>query len=357
MKKHAFYGCGALLGLLVAGLAGCASNPPRELVDARSAYRQAQNGPGASYAQTDIYEAKKALDAAEQKFDDDGNERATRDLAYVAQRKSLSARAKGETYVAIEQQKMAQAEIQRDKELHAQQLAAQNQQVQEQLSQSKEAWGKTAQMLESERQARAAAEERTRQMLSQIEGLKAQETERGTVLTLSGSVLFASGKSELLPTAQRRLDQAAEALKLDDRQITIVGHTDATGSDDKNMELSQRRAEAVSRYLVTHGVPQDRVTSEGAGETQPIADNKSAEGRANNRRVEIVLNKEGGAGTVGTPNQQGANKVPSTDTSGTSTKTKSTTKTKNTTKPADGEDMGTKTKTPKPAPKKGAEPK
>src|SRR6185369_14983622 len=109
------------------------------------------------------------------------------------------------------------------------------------------------------------------------------------VLTLSGSVLFASGKSVLLPMALTRLSEAAKALKEDGRSITIIGHTDSQGSDESNQKLSVARAEAVRKYFVTQGLPGDRVKAEGAGESQPIADNATPEGRANNRRVEIVL--------------------------------------------------------------------
>jgi outer membrane protein OmpA-like peptidoglycan-associated protein len=77
-----------------------------------------------------------------------------------------------------------------------------------------------------------------------------------------------------------------------------VGHTDSVGDESKNMQLSQRRADAVRDYLVMHGVPDGRVTAQGMGETQPITDNRTAESRANNRRVEIILH--------GSPNIQGS---------------------------------------------------
>ena len=82
---------------------------------------------------------------------------------------------------------------------------------------------------------------------------------------------------------------AARALKEDGRSITIIGHTDSAGSDAANQKLSEARAEAVRTYLVSQGIPADHVKSEGAGESQPVADNKTPEGRANNRRVEIIL--------------------------------------------------------------------
>ena len=111
------------------------------------------------------------------------------------------------------------------------------------------------------------------------------------VITLSGGVLFASGKSELLPTAQLKLNSVADSLTQQDPESKIVveGHTDSQGSASYNMDLSQRRAQAVRDYLVSRGIASDRVTSQGYGFARSIADNKSAEGRANNRRVEIVV--------------------------------------------------------------------
>jgi outer membrane protein OmpA-like peptidoglycan-associated protein len=117
------------------------------------------------------------------------------------------------------------------------------------------------------------------------------EDARGTVLTLSGSVLFASGQTELLPSARNRLSEVADALKQSNAALTIEGHTDAQGPDAYNEELSLRRAEQVRDFLVAQGVPWDRVSVRGLGEYRPVASNSTPEGRANNRRVEIVLQR------------------------------------------------------------------
>ncbi len=86
----------------------------------------------------------------------------------------------------------------------------------------------------------------------------------------------------------------AQALKEDGRKIRIIGHTDSQGSDEFNLELSRKRSEAVRTYLTSHGIDSNGVVSEGAGEDQPVADNNTPEGRANNRRVEIVLEDQPG---------------------------------------------------------------
>jgi len=111
------------------------------------------------------------------------------------------------------------------------------------------------------------------------------------VITLSGSVLFASNKADVLPAAHAKLDDVANALAKQDPESKIVvqGYTDSRGSDALNQDLSQRRAETVRAYLVSRGVASDRITAQGMGAANPIADNGSAEGRADNRRVEIVV--------------------------------------------------------------------
>ena len=117
-----------------------------------------------------------------------------------------------------------------------------------------------------------------------------KEESRGVVITLSGSVLFATGKSQLLPIAQNKLAEVAKALSDQGyKSLLVEGHTDSQGSVDKNMALSQERAQSVRSYLVSQGIPSDKIRAEGIGSSRPVADNSTAEGRANNRRVEIVV--------------------------------------------------------------------
>jgi len=110
------------------------------------------------------------------------------------------------------------------------------------------------------------------------------------VITLSGSVLFASDKAALLPEAKTRLGQVTAALlETKERRLDVQGYTDSQGKDAYNIDLSQRRADAVRMYLVSQGYPPDLIVAHGAGKSLPVADNATAEGRANNRRVEIVI--------------------------------------------------------------------
>lgn len=117
---------------------------------------------------------------------------------------------------------------------------------------------------------------------------------RDEVIVLSdwGKVLFEFDKSNLTPAAVEILDSILPKLKADDvLGIMVSGHTDSVGTDRYNQGLSERRAASVVSYLVSQGVPADKVRSQGFGESQPVADNGTDEGRAQNRRVEIAIDR------------------------------------------------------------------
>lgn len=273
-----------ILTLSLAGLlAACATTPPPpELIDARTKYQEASTAPGANYATVELHEAQVALSEAEKKNEDSPASDTAKDAAYVASRKAVAARAKAGAMSAVEAKKEAEKDLVRFKDNQAQATKTT-------LEQTKGALGSAQQQASSERAGRLAAEEKANAALAQIAGMNAQKNEKGYVLTLNGSVLFETGKSVLLPGAKQRLNDVAKALKEDARKISILGHTDSVGADDMNQRLSQSRAEAVRTYLVSQGVPTDRIRAEGMGETSPIASNETPDGRANNRRVEIVL--------------------------------------------------------------------
>ncbi len=132
-----------------------------------------------------------------------------------------------------------------------------------------------------------------KEQLKALQELNAKETRRGLVLTL-GDVLFASGKASLLPGAQRSIDKLAQFLEENpERKVLIEGHTDNIGSSTYNLDLSLRRAEAVKDALVEKGIAPERILAKGYGEAYPVASNADAAGRQRNRRVEIVILKEG----------------------------------------------------------------
>ena len=268
-------------------LGSCAATIPTELSKARLAYQQASQGPAAQLVPAELHKAKLALDKAEASFSNDPKSYQTRDLAYVAERKALRAEAlasiatqKGDTAQANKDYQTSQSEV---IEKTKGDLAAQKTEA--------TAAGAAA-ALEAEQLARLDAEKRAADAqaeLAKIAMLK--EEERGLVITLSGSVVFATNQATILPAAQSRLNQVAEALMSTDkkRSLIVEGHTDSRGSSDHNFDLSRRRAESVRAYLISRGYPGELISPRGIGEDRPIADNASAEGRSNNRRVEIVV--------------------------------------------------------------------
>jgi outer membrane protein OmpA-like peptidoglycan-associated protein len=136
-----------------------------------------------------------------------------------------------------------------------------------------------------------ASQQQAAELQRQLEVLQARPTDRGLVLTL-GDTLFATGRAEIKSGATANLDRLTTFLnEYPKRTASIEGYTDSMGSDDMNQSLSERRAEAVKNYLVGQGVVSARLTASGRGESSPVADNESAAGRQQNRRVEVVISQ------------------------------------------------------------------
>jgi outer membrane protein OmpA-like peptidoglycan-associated protein len=283
---------------LAAGLlCGCAHSPPKELAAAQMAMYRASSGPAAQVVPDELHKAQVALALAERAANDDPHAQATLDLIYVAQRKAELAEAKAGLEVARRQKQTAEASYtqgleQKTKRTESE-LARQREEVsaaRAQAAEARVAKDEATAKLEAEAQARADAERKanaTAQDLAKIAQLR--EEERGMVIALPSDLLFATDQSVLLVSAQLKLNQLADALKQTPERLIIEGHTDSRGPESYNMDLSRRRAEAVRDYLVGRGIAFDRIQVTAFGKSRPIADNTSAEGRANNRRVEIVL--------------------------------------------------------------------
>jgi outer membrane protein OmpA-like peptidoglycan-associated protein len=126
-------------------------------------------------------------------------------------------------------------------------------------------------------------------MKRQMAALQAEKTERGMVLTL-GDVLFDVGEATLAPGAARNIAKIASFMKSHpERQAVIEGHTDSMGDDDYNLDLSRDRAFAVRQALLGQGVSAARISTQGFGESLPVASNSTPSGRQKNRRVEIIF--------------------------------------------------------------------
>lgn len=291
----------------VALLAACATTtalPSQQLVDARQAYEIAREGPAATWAPSALLDAKRALADAEGAV---GTDQADH-YAYIALRLAQIAQARGDQAAAAVQlerahaarnalmgkrEQLAQDEIARQRIELEKRNAELEAERQARISSYAEADAR-AQELRVEREARAQAEkERNEAMQTLREFAGIQETERGLVVTLAGSLLFRSDEAVLLPIAQAKLDQVALALRQlgENQAFVIEGHTDSRGTEDFNRRLSAARAQAVRAYLVSRGVPAEQVVAIAKGEDEPVASNNSPEGRANNRRVEIVIRR------------------------------------------------------------------
>ena len=266
-----------LIGLLTA----CASAPPpRQLIDARAAYNEARLGKAAELAPAELHLAKVSLNAAEQAFQDDPESAETYTLSYVALRTAELVKVQADTKQHKANLDQSQRELDR--------LEA------EEISRTRSELLRTKSELASERQAREAAESREKdalQKLAQAAALSVKEEPRGTVIVLPGSVLFTSGEWQLTSEAQQKLSLIADTLRPQAKthEIVVEGHTDSKGTPTSNQILSENRARAVMDFLVLRGVPATAITSVGIGQTRPVADNASSEGRANNRRVEIII--------------------------------------------------------------------
>ena len=260
VKSAIAAGCALLLG-------ACASTPPPNaaLETARAAVQSAQADPNVSkYAALDLEAAKKELDTAESAATNHKYSDVDQPAYLAAQTARLAqVRASGKADDA----RVASGQAERDQI----QLAARNREV------------------ENAKQATSAANEQAARLQSEIDALKAKSTDRGLVLTL-GDVLFDTGKATLNSGATRKLDQLAQFLtEHPDRRVQVDGFTDSVGTDSFNLELSQRRADAVKAALLTRGIDSLRIGTQGYGKAFPVANNTDSGGRQLNRRVEVVI--------------------------------------------------------------------
>ena len=128
------------------------------------------------------------------------------------------------------------------------------------------------------------------ELAMEIPGARVERAGEGIVVTFDSGLLFAYDSDAITGNARTNLVELAQSLsKYQDTDVLIVGHTDATGSDSYNQGLSERRAASAANFLASNGVTRTRVKTAGRGEVEPIDSNETQEGRALNRRVEVVI--------------------------------------------------------------------
>lgn len=282
----------AALALAIA-LSACSSAPTTTstLDQARGDYMAAQGNPAVGqYASLELRQATVALDRA--------NEAAARQesiaevdkLAYIAKQRIATAQ-------EVAKQKSAEAQVadaarQRDQvRLEARTIEAD--QAKRSAEQAK-AEADAARMAEQNQAAATRdAQAQADALAAQLADLKAKQTERGIVMTM-GDVLFNVDQANLTAGGMQTLQKLADVMRdHPDRNVMVEGFTDSTGSEDHNLMLSQRRAEAVRSALMNMGVEGTRISTRGYGEAYPVASNANSADRQLNRRVEIVLSDAG----------------------------------------------------------------
>lgn len=276
----------ALLAL-TAMLWACSSTPTQTplLDQTRSEYNLAKNNPSiAKYAPLELQQAGEALEVANAAASKNESREVVDGYAYVAKQK-----------IALMQsaatQKSAEADIansgkQRD-QVRLEQRTNEADQASANADKAK------SDMQKAQREAQIAKADASN-LMQQLSELKAKNTARGIVITL-GDVLFAIDQAQLTPAGVNTIQKLADVLqKNPERNVLIEGFTDSTGATEYNQALSMRRAGAVSAALQQLGVGSERVTTQGYGESFPVAANNNSQARQLNRRVEIVLSDQNG---------------------------------------------------------------
>src|SRR5215813_6088419 len=328
---------------------GIDKKTPRPLFEARNALRIARNASAEKYAGASLSKADQQLQAAEaayaHKQSKSAVESASRNAVVTAEEARVMAvkkRAEEEASAAAaareaQAKALADAEARRRAEAEsaraqaeaakaeAEKMKAAAEQAAQEAARQREAAEKAkaealaqqqALAVEADKARKAAEEsERLRQqaekdkadlrarLLAQLNSiLSTRDTARGLIASMS-DVLFKTGSYELLPGARERLSKVSGiVLAYPGLHLEVEGHTDSVGGDDYNMQLSRNRAQAVRDYLVQQSVPEGTIVYRGFGKTKPVATNDTAEGRQQNRRVELVLSGEaiGGVSTANT---------------------------------------------------------
>jgi len=288
MKSHLRTPAFAAVTILAAALGACATTPPQNMAlgDAHSAYDRATVDPDAVRSDpADLQQARQALQAGDEALRKGAPTPEVDHYAYLARQRTASAMQAALT--ARSEEATAQARAQRDNIV----IAARTREAQNQRANAAVANADAAVANADAAIARQQAEDAR----AQLAALQAQQTDRGMVVTM-GDVLFDSGKATLKDGALQTLDRLAQFMtKYPTEKIRIEGYTDSVGSEEMNVELSRRRADAVRDALLDRHVDSTRIEVAALGERYAVASNDNASGRQRNRRVEVVFSDANGA--------------------------------------------------------------
>jgi outer membrane protein OmpA-like peptidoglycan-associated protein len=288
-----------LAGSFVLLLAACQTVPttPPALAEARDALRAAESDPAVvGNAPLQLQQARDALARAERQWADDQNVDEMQTLTHIARQRVAIARAVAERQLYEARVQQAQAERERVRaDVRAREAQTERQRAMTAQDQLQRQQQEATLAMESARTQAQEAAERNRRLEAELRDLQAKETTRGLVITL-GDVLFDTDRAELRDGSLRSLQRIATVLRdHPERRVLIEGHTDSQGSASYNLELSERRAEAVRRALTAQGVSPSQVEVRALGQANPVASNQTAAGRQLNRRVEIIFSDGTGA--------------------------------------------------------------
>lgn len=290
---------GVLLAFAV--LAACASRSSEPLERARATAREVRTDPAVSaYAPQPLSEVERTLGLVEAAWEEGEPSEALEHLAYVIEQRAAIARAVAAERQALE--KMARLREERERLLvraNQREIDRARLRAQEAEAEAREAETRSRRLQEQARaleQQTRALEQETRSLEDALADLRARETERGFAVSLGDQVLFEIESAELNAGGREALGPVVDALlEHPDRSIVVEGHTDSIGEEGYNLDLSQRRADAVADFLIEQGVEPGRIVAHGYGEQHPIASNDTPAGRAQNRRVDIVILESGEA--------------------------------------------------------------
>jgi len=308
MQKNRYFPLTLIAAAIFSGCSSMPQNPT--LAEAHSSYNSARTNPQVtSLAAVELQNAGESLNKADAALSKGENDATVNQLAYIAKQQvgiaqETAKRKAAELAVTNAAAKRDQVRLEaRTTEADAakRQVAIVQETADQQAATAKQQAAIAQANADQQAAALAAAgakAERDQALIAQqemqLKELNAKKTERGLVITL-GDVLFSTNKAQLKSGGMHNLQKLADFLKqYPQHKVSVEGHTDSTGSDSLNQELSERRANAVRTALIDKGISSDRITMRGYGEAYPVAGNDTAGNRQLNRRVEIIVSDADG---------------------------------------------------------------